>query len=217
MNRWSGRVRDEVPSSYSGSRATQLNRFGDMRNEFCSHVAMNPANRAILSRWKSLDLPGSWLVAGCLFQTVWSIQAGRQPGTGIKDYDIFYFDPSDLSESAEVQVQARADTLLGDLGVVVEVANQARVHLWYPSHFGLRYPPLTSSEDGIGRFLVLETCVAVRPNDCFAPYGLSGLYKGTLTPNPLTPYAQLFSQKVFNYRQRWDWLEVQEARPNYVA
>jgi len=178
---------------------------------------MNPAIRAILSRWKSLDLPGSWLVAGCLFQTVWNIQAGRVPGASIKDYDIFYFDPDDLSESSEAQVQKNAQFLLGDIGVTVEVANQARVHLWYPRHFGQPYPVLTSSEDGIGRFLVLETCVAVRPNDCFAPYGLYGLYQGTLTPNPLTPHAHLFSQKVSSYRQRWDWLKVQEARANHVA
>jgi hypothetical protein len=182
-----------------------------MRSEFYSHVAMNPANRAILSRWKSLDLPDAWLVAGCLFQTVWNIQAGRSPGADIKDYDIFYFDPHDLSETAEAQVQAHTEALLGDLGVAVEVANQARVHLWYPEHFGQPYPALASSEDGISRFLVLETCVAVRPNDCFAPYGLAGLYQGTLSPNPLTPYAHLFSQKAASYRQRWGWLAVKET------
>jgi hypothetical protein len=96
----------------------------------------------------------------------------------------------------------------------VEVANQARVHLWYASHFGQPYPALTSTEDGIGRFLVLETCVAVRPNDCFAPHGLFGLYQGTLTPNSRTPYAQLFNQKTSSYRQRWDWLTVQADPAN---
>jgi hypothetical protein len=188
-----------------------------MSNEFRSHLAMNPANRAILSRWKSLDLPGAWLVAGCLFQTVWNMQSGRPPGAGIKDYDIFYFDPDDPSESAESQVQARAESLLGDLGITVEVANQARVHLWYPTHFGQPYPVLTSCEDGIGRFLVLETCVAVRPDECFAPHGLSGMYKGTLTPNPRTPHAHLFSQKAASYRSRWGWLRVQDTCANHVA
>jgi uncharacterized protein len=188
-----------------------------MNHQFRSHVVMNPANRAILSRWTSLDLPGAWLVAGCLFQTVWNIQTGQPPGAGIRDYDIFYFDPNDLSASAEAQAQESVANLLGDLGVVVEVANQARVHLWYHKHFGQPYPMLTSPEDGIGRFLVLETCVAVRPDDCFAPYGLNGMYAGTLTPNPLTPYAHLFSQKASSYRQRWGWLKVQEARANHVA
>jgi hypothetical protein len=188
-----------------------------MTDQFLSHVALNPANRVILSRWERLDLPDSWLVAGCLFQTVWNIQAGRPPGTDIKDYDIFYFDPHDLSESTEALVQARVNALLGDLGVEVEVANQARVHLWYSNHFGQPYPALASSQDGIGRFLVLETCVAVRPGDCFAPYGLSGLYRGTLTPNPLTPHANLFSAKASSYRERWGWLEVQETRAVHVA
>lgn len=180
---------------------------------FCSQVAKNPANRAILSRWSQLNLPDSWLVAGCLFQTVWNIQASRSPEAGIKDYDIFYFDAGDLSDSAEAHVQAHVDSLLGDLGVKVEVANQARVHTWYPTYFGQPYPVLNSTEDGIKRFLVLETCVAVRPSDCFAPYGLAGLYDGTLTPNPLTPYAPLFREKAASYCQRWDWLKPQDELP----
>jgi hypothetical protein len=188
-----------------------------MSDQFCSHVSLNPVNREILSRWKSLDLPDSWLVAGCLFQTVWNVQAGRLPDCDIKDYDIFYFDRGDLSDAAEAQVQSHAESLLRDLGVKVEVANQARVHLWYPEHFGKPYPELQSTEDGIRRFLVLETCVAVRPGDCFVPYGLAGLYRGTLTPNPLTPYVHLFRKKASSYRERWSWLEVQEHRANGIA
>lgn len=182
-----------------------------MRAGFLSHVMMNPVNRAILARWKRLDLPGAWLVAGCLFQTVWNIQAGRAPGAEIKDYDLFYFDADDLSGTTEAQVQAHIASLLADLGVTVEVANQARVHLWYPDHFGYPFSALTSAEDGISRFLVLETCVGVRPDECFAPHGLSGLYEGTLTPNPRTPYAQLFTRKASSYRSRWSWLKVQEG------
>jgi hypothetical protein len=177
-----------------------------MATEFARDVARNAVNRAILSRWHLLDLPGAWLVAGCLFQTVWNLQAGLRPESGIKDYDIFYFDPSDLSETAEAEVQAHAASVLSDLGVTVEVANQARVHLWYPTHFGHPYPALGSAEDGIGRFLVLETCVGLRPHECHAPYGLTGLYAGTLTPNPATPYGELFDSKVASYKERWDWL-----------
>ena len=179
-----------------------------MVTDFANDAALNPVNRAILSRWRRLDLPEAWLVAGCLFQTVWNVQAGRRPESGIKDYDIFYFDPSELSETAEAEVQAHTASVLGDLGVTVDVANQARVHLWYPSYFGQPYPVLASAEDGIGRFLVLETCVGLRPHQCHAPYGLSGLYAGTLTPNPATPYPELFASKVASYQARWNWLKV---------
>lgn len=182
-----------------------------MATDFATHVASNPVNRAILSRWDLLDLPGPWLVAGCLFQTVWNVQAGLRPESGIKDYDIFYFDPCDLSETAEADAQALVDAAFSDLGVTIEVANQARVHLWYPAHFGHPYPALASVEEGISRFLVQETCVGVRPQQCYAPYGVSGIYAGTLTPNAATPYPELFARKVASYTARWSWLKVEHA------
>ena len=179
-----------------------------MPSNFLQDISANPINRAILSRWSQLDLPNAWLVAGCLFQTVWNLQAGRSPASGIKDYDLFYFDASDLSAEGEAKVQAHADMVLGDLGVSIEVANQARVHIWYPDYFGQPYPQLQSAEDGISRFLVLETCVGVRPNAWHAPFGLDGIYAGILTANPRTPYSDLFAAKVGSYRERWDWLTV---------
>lgn len=179
--------------------------------DFATDITSNPVNQAILSRWDVLDLPNPWLVAGCLFQTVWNVQAGLRPESGIKDYDIFYFDPSDLSESAEADAQLLVDEAFGDLGVTIEVANQARVHLWYPEFFGRPYPALVSAEDGIDRFLIRETCVGVRPQECYAPYGLFGIYAGTLTPNSATPYPDLFAKKVASYMERWEWLKVECA------
>ena len=176
---------------------------------FAGDVLRNPVNRRILSVWQALNLPSAWLVAGCLFQTVWNLQNQQRPDFGIKDYDIFYFDADDMSEEAEVRAQEKADTLLGDLGVTIEVANQARVHLWYPQYFGRPYAALTSAEEGIGRFLVLETCVGIRPGACYAPFGLSGIYAGTLSPNPATPYPELFASKVAGYRARWPHLTGQ--------
>jgi hypothetical protein len=70
----------------------------DMEAPFRQDVLQNTVNVTILSRWHDLGLPNAWLVAGCLFQTVWNLQRGRPPGQGIKDYDLFYFDPTDLSE-----------------------------------------------------------------------------------------------------------------------
>ncbi|WP_291980589.1 nucleotidyltransferase family protein [Luteitalea sp.] len=67
---------------------------------------------------------------------------------------------------------------------------------------------MASTEDGIRRFLVRETCVGVRPQECFSPNGLSGLYAGTLTPNPATPYPHLFDTTVASDRARWDWLRI---------
>jgi hypothetical protein len=83
---------------------------------------------------------------------------------------------------------------------------QSGRHLRYQRHFGRPYPELCSSEDGIRRFLALETCVGVRPKECHAPHGLEGIYAGTLSPNPLTPYPELFAKKVESYCARWPHL-----------
>jgi hypothetical protein len=186
--------------------ATRRGREGD--DGFRIDVLADRNNRLILERWDALALPDGWLFAGCLFQTVWNLQAKRAPVAEIKDYDLFYFDGNDLSEEGERAVQARVDGVLADLGIAVEVANQARVHRWYPSFFGHPYPALHDARDGIDRFLVLETCVGIRPDAVYAPNGFDMPYEGVLTPNPLTPHADLFARKTTSYRARWPWLRT---------
>lgn len=180
-----------------------------LEDRFVADVLTNRFNRAILARWESLDLPDGWLVAGCLFQTVWNLRSGKPPESDIKDYDLFYFDPSDLSAEAEQRVQARVESVLGDLGITVEAANQARVHLWYEEFFGEPYEAvLKSSRDGIERFLVPSTCVGVRPGEVYAPNGLALMYDGVMALNPLVPHQALFERKVASYQRRWPWLSV---------
>ena len=55
----------------------------------------------VLARAARLDLPGWYLVAGCLYQTVWNVVSGQPSEAGILDYDLAYFDDSDLSWAAE--------------------------------------------------------------------------------------------------------------------
>lgn len=69
----------------------------------------------VLARAARLDLPGWYLTAGCLFQTVWNVVTGRPPGEGIKDYDLFYFDDSDLGWDAENEVIQAGDRAFRDL------------------------------------------------------------------------------------------------------
>jgi hypothetical protein len=191
-----------------------------LQQRFVRDVLCNRHNRAILARWQALDLPDGWLVAGCLFQTVWNLQAGQPPEAQIKDYDLFYFDGGDLSAAAEQRVQARVERVLADLGVTIEAKNQARVHTWYEDWFGHPYPQLHSATDGIDRFLVPATCVGLRPraagHEVYAPYGLALLYEGRLSPNPLLGHAaQLFGPKARSYQARWPWLRIEPGLLRY--
>ena len=143
-----------------------------------------------------------------MFQPVWNRAAGRAPDWGIKDYDIFYFDP-DISWQAEDDVIKRVAAVTTDLGIDVEVKNQARVHLWYEARFGSKVAPITSAQDGIGRFLIAGTCVGVALDDgaLHAPYGLDDIAAGVLRPNPamqnLPTFADMFKAKASAYQKRW--------------
>lgn len=179
-------------------------------SEFVDCAMANRANATLIERLARLRLDQCHLTAGCLFQAVWNRVSGHAPDWGIKDYDIFYFDDGDLSWDAEDRVIGMVDALVADLGITVEVRNQARVHLWYGERFGTGYPQLRSARDGIDRYLIACTCVGidVATGDLHAPDGLDDLARGRLRMNPLNPRPALFREKAESYRTRWPWLSV---------
>lgn len=181
---------------------------------FLTTVRQNPINDALIDRLPALGLPDCWLVAGCLFQTVWNVKAGRPPAENIRDYDVFYFDGADTSYEAEDRAIRRLAEATRDLGAEIELRNQARVHLWFAQRFGHEIAPLRSSVDGIDRFLIECTCVGIRcavgePHTVHATYGLDDLHAGILKPNPLTPNGSRFAEKAVSYRSRWPSLRIE--------
>ncbi|MEF2070169.1 nucleotidyltransferase family protein [Consotaella aegiceratis] len=177
---------------------------------FLETASANPVNAALLSRLPALGLRQCHLTAGCLYQAYWNWRSGFAPERGVKDYDVFYFDERDLSWEAEDAVIRQVYALTADLGVEVEVKNQARVHLWYERRFGASYPRLTSARDGIDRYLIECTCVGIDVMDgsLYAPNGLAGIGAGVLRMNPRNPQPELFRQKAETLKARWPWLRI---------
>ena len=120
------------------------------RDQFLTAALRNPLNEIISEELLRRALPDAWIVAGCLVQTVWNGLTRRAVDYGINDYDVFYFDP-DTTWAAEDAVIRQLHNAFANLGVSVEIRNQARVHLWYPEKHGVPYPPLHSSTQGIDR------------------------------------------------------------------
>ncbi len=178
--------------------------------QFCAYVRENPVNAQLLKDLCALGLPQCMLTAGCLVQTVWNLKSGCDVQYGIKDYDVFYFDDSDLSWEAEDAVIRNARELLGELSEKVEIKNQARVHLWYSTKFGKPYPCLKNVEDGIDRYLILCTQIGIRIEDghLYAPDTLDDMWNGILRMNPLNPQPNLFRRKCEEYLARWPWLSI---------
>jgi hypothetical protein len=179
---------------------------------FCSLVLRNPVVAAIVERMPALDLPGAYLAAGGLFQTVWNVLSGRPVGAGINDYDLLYFDDSDLSYEAEDQWIRRAADAFSDLPAVVEVRNEARVHLWYEQKFGVPCAPFVCVEDAISRFAATTCAVGITPVghglQVCAPYGFTDLFALVVRPNPVLAPRHVYEAKATRWRSEWPQLTV---------
>lgn len=173
----------------------------------------SPQLMRVLERARTLDLP-DWLVfSGAIYQPVMNHLTGRAPDYGIKDYDLGYFDPADTSYEAEdVVIRRVADAFEPPIREMVEVRNQARVHLWFEGKFAEPYAPLTSTAEALGRFTSTTFAVGARlePDGAMtlvAPFGLEDLFALRLRPNP-TRETRGFSRTAESAVRRWPELTV---------
>lgn len=180
-------------------------------NEFKAVALQNPLNQNILDRLPALNLADTWLVSGCLFQTVWNVLTQRPLSHGILDYDIFYFDP-DTSWEAEDRVIGEGRALFSDLNVKIEIRNQARVHLWYAEKHDKPYPPLRSSCEGIDRFLAKANMVGINPaGEVYAP-GLDDMAAMRVRPNRTANFRKdRYDEKNERYKACWPELVIEAA------
>ncbi len=156
-------------------------------------VRATPTTWAVLQTARDLDLPDWMIFSGAVYQPVWNHLTGRLLDFGIKDYDLAYHDGSDISYGAEdVVIRRVAAAFEPPLRDLVEVRNQARVHLWFEKKFGADepYPPLEDSAAALKRFVATAFCVGVRLEKddhlrVWAPFGLEDLFALRLRPNPL--------------------------------
>jgi len=167
----------------------------------------------VLARAAGMDPPGWYLVAGCLYQTVWNVVTGQPPDAGILDYDLAYFDDSDLSWDAEDAVIKAGNEIFAGLPAPVQIRNQARVHLWYEPKFGLPCPPYASTEAAIDTFEATAACLGVGRGPggrwrIYAPYGLADVFNLVVRPNPVLAPRYIYEAKVARWRQQWPGLTV---------
>lgn len=185
--------------------------FDAQRDALYQIVHASPTLSRTLALARDLGLPDWWLVSGAIYNQVWNALTGRPDMYGVKDIDLFYFDPdtSYLAEDREIQRAANHFPPTPP----VELRNQARVHLWYPQHFGQPYDALTCSADGIDRFACSTHCVGLRLEadsslTLYARYGLDDIFGFRLTPNPILNNRETHERKAERQKALWPELEV---------
>src|SRR5271156_1993237 len=162
----------------------------ELRYRLSEIVRRTPPLLRVLTVARRLCLP-DWLVfSGAVYQPVLNHLTGRPLDYGIKDYDLGYFDVSDLSYDAEDAVIRRVKAAFDEpLRRMVEVRNQARVHLWFEGKFGEPYGPLSCTAEALERFASATFAVGVRLESddrlhIVAPFGLADLFGLRVVPNP---------------------------------
>jgi hypothetical protein len=198
-----------------GSEANET----EFRERLTEILRATPLRMRVLSVARHLCLP-DWLVfSGAVYQPVLNHLTGRPLDYGIKDYDLGYFDASDLSYDAEDAVIRRVKAAFDEpLRSMVEVRNQARVHLWFEAKFGEPYGPLSCTAQALERFASATFAVGVRlePDDrlyIVAPFGLADLFALRVVPNPRRKTVG-FARTSADVRRRWPEVVIDnEPRP----
>ena len=162
---------------------------------------------------RAMDLPQHRVVAGCIYQSVWNVLTGRPRGTGINDYDVIYFDATDVSKESETATETQVCQRLAPFPAPVEVRNQARVHLWFEEYFGIPYSALSCAYEAITRYASATHAVGVRLTaddglDVFAPFGLNDIFGMSIRPNYALPNKATHERKALRAKAIWPELTI---------
>jgi hypothetical protein len=177
-----------------------------------SALAQSVPVQRILADAVKLDLPGWYLGASAVSQTVWNQLHGFAPAEAIKDYDLVYFDASDLSVEAERATEKQIAELFADLHITLDVKNEARVHLWYADRYGRTIDAYACAEDAIATWPTTASSVGVRYDDgrfvVCAPFGLHDVFAMVARPNKAIVSQAVYEEKVQRWAARWPQLTV---------
>lgn len=189
----------------------------DLESRLIAIVRAQPELMQVLTTVRALGLPDWRIFSGAVYQAVWNHQTGRAIGYGIKDYDLGYFDPDTSWDAEDAVIRRVAAAFPPPLRDLVEVRNQARVHLWFHDRFGEPYEPLTGTDEALSRFVAPAFAVGIRLEaddriTVAAPFGLDDLFAMTLRPNPNRPRAKGWDKAVASARARWPELTVIDDR-----
>jgi uncharacterized protein len=181
-----------------------------------SRVRAEPWLVRALAAVAASGLPGAWIGAGVIRDVVWGqLHDGFDPA-GVRDIDVVYFDPADLSPARD---QDALRVLAEAAGLPWEATNQAAVHTWYHEYFGgAPVAPFASVHEAVATWPELATCVAVRMTaaglQVCAPHGLADLLTGVWRVNPVRVTPEVSRARLARQQVAVRWPEVRVVPPD---
>jgi len=172
----------------------------------------NISIQSILNQAGSLNMPNWYLGAGGIVQTVWNVKHDFDPENGIKDYDLVYYDANDISCETEDMFIQKGKELFKDIPILVEIKNEARVHLWYEKRFGKPIEQYKSVEEAISTWPTTATSIGVRKINgqfkIYAPFGLDDILGMVVRANKVLITEKIYQDKVDRWIKIWPNLKV---------
>lgn len=188
--------------------------MNDLQTRLEAIVRDAPSLMSVLRTSRRMALPDWLIVSGAVYQRVWNHLTARDPDYGIRDYDLAYFDPDTSYEAEDIFIKRAAALFPPPFDALVEVRNQARVHLWFADHFKTDepYPALSDSAEALTRFLAPAFAVGVRleADDSLtveAPFGLEDLFALRLSPTARGK-GESWARVVASAKARWPEITV---------
>ena len=165
----------------------------------------------------SLKLPNYYIAAGAIFQTVWNYYDGKPLNTGIKDIDIIYFQPDDLSVEIDLKYYKIIDEFSKSLGYnfEIDVSNEARMHIWKKKNYNIEIIPYKNAEEAISRWIATVHAIGLTKENgilkLYSPYGLSDIFGRTIRPIKNSDNSkQIYDKKVNSWKERFEHLNIIE-------
>jgi len=150
---------------------------------------------SVLTVVRGVDAPDSAVSAGEIRNVVWDYLHGHSEPTPVRDVEVPFFDPENLSLDLEHSVEEDLQKRMSD--VTWDARNQARSTFGNEGRFGHPILPIQCLEDAVSRNPETATSVAVRLRDgdrleVIAPCGLHDLLNMAVRHNPRQSKSRLF-------------------------
>jgi len=155
-------------------------------------------------------LPDAWIGAGVIRDVVWGQACDGFDPAAVRDIDVAFFDPGNLSRQRDQDAQ---QILEGLAELPWEATNQAAVHTWYHRYFGgPPVPAFSCVHDAVATWPETATCVAIRKApggiEICAPHGLTDLMSKTWRQNPVRVSIDVSRARLARHRERWPDIAV---------
>ncbi|WP_127534047.1 nucleotidyltransferase family protein [Paenibacillus kobensis] len=178
----------------------------DWESKLKEHIYSNGKLMNDLRAARERRLPDWYIAAGYIRTTVWDALHGYAPAERHDDIDLIYFDPSDLSELRDVQLEVDLREQTGNCKWSVK--NQARMHIKNGDE------PYCSSEDAMSLWPETVAAIGARLDDedilyIAAPYGLSDLFHMVHRRSPKFKRAGIFEDRMIKKQWSTRWPKVQ--------